>query len=126
MSGSTPSGVNVEPCPFCDHGAIVVMNRDRHPNDGEFDVECDNCGAAIRGESTLEQAVAAWNRRAPSSAVRERDALGAGLRAVGGLADTAAYNLHQTGISVETAEITRVFEEIARLALTPRSETEEG
>lgn len=59
-------GEQLKPCPFCDGDASVSQNRDRHPNDGEWDVECLSCCAEIRKEATRETAIAAWNRRARS------------------------------------------------------------
>jgi len=55
--------VRLLPCPFCAGAASHHVNRDRHRNDGEHDIECDRCGAAIRKELTKADAIAAWNTR---------------------------------------------------------------
>lgn len=52
---------DLKPCPFCDGIArIREMPTFVH-------VGCDSCHAAGPAHRTLEQAVAAWNRRVPQS-----------------------------------------------------------
>jgi len=51
------------PCPFCASEATATDARD-----GSFFVACDGVhGVLLRGYATKERAIAAWNRRAPTT-----------------------------------------------------------
>lgn len=59
------------PCPFCGGNGRHVVNRNRHHNDGEHDIECDGCEASVRKLSTPTEAAEAWNTRTPASGAVE-------------------------------------------------------
>lgn len=60
--------VDLKPCPFCGcHGVTMMSSRSGNPN--RHTIKCEDCpGMADFHSSTVEQAIAAWNRRAASPA----------------------------------------------------------
>lgn len=53
----------LELCPFCRGKAYIKQVKDRHPNDGEWDACCEDCGATIPEGYTEEAAIRDWNTR---------------------------------------------------------------
>jgi hypothetical protein len=78
-------GVNPANCPFCGEGKFVRLQRYQFPPDDEgpawkwgYHVICDasgiegthkGCGSSSAWGETTEEALAAWNRRAPRTAL---------------------------------------------------------
>lgn len=69
----------LKPCPFCGGDPIMRRTVQEYPADadgpaGDYDAwftfHCDDCGVEMGGEYRAE-AIAAWNRRAPSPDMRE-------------------------------------------------------
>lgn len=58
------------PCPFCGGGAELHSYED----DDVYTVVCDHCDASGRHYSGASEAIAAWNRRAPSADARAAEA----------------------------------------------------
>lgn len=56
------------PCPFCGCEAEQPSEKERHHNDGWWDICCSNCSVKIEGNWSQEAAIAEWNKRAPSVA----------------------------------------------------------
>jgi hypothetical protein len=77
--------VNPANCPFCGEGKFVRLQRYQFPPDDEgpdwkwgYHVICDvsgiegahkGCGSSAAWGETTEEAIAAWNRRAPLTAL---------------------------------------------------------
>ncbi|WP_043062336.1 Lar family restriction alleviation protein [Brucella anthropi] len=53
----------LELCPFCRGKSYIKQVKDRHPNDGEWDACCEDCGATIPEGYTEEAAIRDWNTR---------------------------------------------------------------
>jgi Lar family restriction alleviation protein len=65
------SGVELAACPFCGGNARTTQ---RNPVKALWYVQCDNCDASQHGQLGIENAIAAWNRRAvPMEAVAWRE-----------------------------------------------------
>jgi hypothetical protein len=85
-------GVNPANCPFCGEGKFVRLQRYQFPPDDEgpawkwgYHVICDasgiegthkGCGSSSAWGETTEEALAAWNRRAPLTASPQPEAYG--------------------------------------------------
>ena len=59
----------LKPCPFCGNKFIEIMHCHTPAVDPKrrlpyFPIGCSECGAWIECESTEEEAIEAWNRRA--------------------------------------------------------------
>lgn len=60
--------MDLKPCPFCGSdmdGFVTGFDGSTHES-GHLFIECD-CGAMGPRGRTIEEAVAAWNRRAPGT-----------------------------------------------------------
>ncbi|ARL52488.1 hypothetical protein BOC51_21315 [Burkholderia pseudomallei] len=55
----------LKPCPFC--GSSVTHIQGHEPMDDCHFIDCVTCGMSSKIFSTKEDAVEAWNRRAPAS-----------------------------------------------------------
>lgn len=63
------SGEKLKPCPFC--GSDRIVPRDRNEHCDYFLLYCHSCNAEGPNGRTLDEAIAAWNRRAVPADVRE-------------------------------------------------------
>lgn len=61
-----PTAVDLLPCPYCGWHLIELTHAL-----GEYWCRCHKCSASTRACASVHDAVAAWNRRAHSPAVRE-------------------------------------------------------
>lgn len=50
-------------CPFCGSGWIEPVKVLNKSNKNKFYIRCMNCGARIRNQNTIKDAVSLWNRR---------------------------------------------------------------
>lgn len=53
------------PCPFCNPGSVKLSNATPYAYP-PFSVACRRCGIKIGGYTAKEEAIKAWNTRAPS------------------------------------------------------------
>lgn len=62
---------NLKPCPFCGSLNVSVFSSFGDPTTDEniMNVECINCGAQGVAKSGVDNAVAAWNKRAGGGAI---------------------------------------------------------
>lgn len=107
----------LEPCPFCGGEAISTHEQECEGAETYYWHVCSNCGANSEGDHGRQRAALQWNRRAPSSAARERDALRAALERIAGDEKPELGNRNTNDL------LARMYWEYATSALSPRSET---
>jgi Lar family restriction alleviation protein len=103
---------DLEPCPFCG-GVPYQGSETREVGELDWFVACGNyCGAACEAFESQDEAIAAWNRRAPSDESLDRISQALGLGTPAASVDNMAREIERLRDG-DRAQL-RMSEELAR------------